>query len=108
MAQQDLIVTAAHDVAGQSDTVGELQSGGRLTAVFFFKQKTAYEIVSGDWSSDVCSSDHVGDRNRGGELHLLVDRARPRVEGTARSEERRVGEECLTQCRFRWSPDHLK
>src|SRR5213082_2082048 len=26
-------------------------------AFFFFKQKTAYEIVSGDWSSDVCSSD---------------------------------------------------
>eukprot|EP01051_Picozoa_sp_SAG22_P025138 SAG22_NODE_7302_length_753_cov_1.605505_1_plen_147_part_10 len=25
--------------------------------VFFFKQKTAYEIMSGDWSSDVCSSD---------------------------------------------------
>ena len=27
---------------------------------FFFKQKTAYEIVSRDWSSDVCSSDLVG------------------------------------------------
>ena len=27
--------------------------------VFFFKQKTAYEIVSRDWSSDVCSSDLV-------------------------------------------------
>ena len=26
-------------------------------AVFFFKQKTAYELMSGDWSSDVCSSD---------------------------------------------------
>ena len=26
---------------------------------FFFKQKTAYEIVSRDWSSDVCSSDLV-------------------------------------------------
>jgi len=25
--------------------------------VFFFKQKTAYEITYGDWSSDVCSSD---------------------------------------------------
>ena len=24
---------------------------------FFFKQKTAYEIVDCDWSSDVCSSD---------------------------------------------------
>src|SRR5213082_11788 len=28
-----------------------------LIFFFFFKQKTAYEIVSGDWSSDVCSSD---------------------------------------------------
>ena len=27
--------------------------------VFFCKQKTAYEIVSRDWSSDVCSSDLV-------------------------------------------------
>src|ERR687887_1471602 len=25
--------------------------------LFFFKQKTAYDIVSRDWSSDVCSSD---------------------------------------------------
>ena len=25
--------------------------------VFFFKQKTAYEILTCDWSSDVCSSD---------------------------------------------------
>ena len=25
--------------------------------VFFFKQKTSYEIGTGDWSSDVCSSD---------------------------------------------------
>ena len=24
-----------------------------------FKQKTAYEIMSGDWSSDVCSSDLI-------------------------------------------------
>ena len=27
----------------------------------FFKQKTAYEIIAGDWSSDVCSSDLVSD-----------------------------------------------
>ena len=26
---------------------------------FFFKQKTAYEIVDCDWSSDVCSSDLI-------------------------------------------------
>ena len=27
------------------------------SGVFFFKQKPAYEIRPGDWSSDVCSSD---------------------------------------------------
>src|ERR1044071_8905949 len=32
------------------------QSGGG----FFFKQKTAYEISTRDWSSDVCSSDLRG------------------------------------------------
>ena len=31
-----------------------------FVVVFFFKQKTAYEIVSRDWSSDVCSSDLAG------------------------------------------------
>ena len=30
---------------------------------FFFKQKTAYEIVSRDWSSDVCSSDLLNFQN---------------------------------------------
>src|SRR3546814_10669352 len=28
--------------------------------VFFFKQKTAYEMRISDWSSDVCSSDLIG------------------------------------------------
>src|SRR3546814_3728026 len=28
-----------------------------LSSVFFFKQKTAYEMRISDWSSDVCSSD---------------------------------------------------
>ena len=33
------------------------EEGGVGGGFFFFKQKTAYEIVSRDWSSDVCSSD---------------------------------------------------
>src|ERR1044072_747183 len=28
-----------------------------MVTLFFFKQKTAYEIYQCDWSSDVCSSD---------------------------------------------------
>src|SRR3546814_1255379 len=31
---------------------------------FFFKQKTAYEMRISDWSSDVCSSDLVRERDR--------------------------------------------
>src|SRR3546814_18557355 len=31
-----------------------------LLFVFFFKQKTAYEMRISDWSSDVCSSDLLG------------------------------------------------
>src|SRR3546814_10733309 len=38
-----------------------------LVYVFFFKQKTAYEMRISDWSSDVCSSDLLGEQ-----LHLNV------------------------------------
>src|SRR3546814_10495533 len=31
-------------------------------AIFFFKQKTAYEMRISDWSSDVCSSDLLRDQ----------------------------------------------
>ena len=31
--------------------------GGGGVGFFFFKQKTSYEIGTGDWSSDLCSSD---------------------------------------------------
>src|SRR3546814_7280533 len=32
----------------------------RFCCLFFFKQKTAYEMRISDWSSDVCSSDLHG------------------------------------------------
>src|SRR3546814_15982346 len=38
--------------------------------MFFFKQKTAYEMRISDWSSDVCSSDLV-DHHLGGGLGPL-------------------------------------
>ena len=41
--------------------MGKVSVGGDF-GVFFFKQKTAYEIGTGDWSSDVCSSDLVRER----------------------------------------------
>src|SRR3546814_5021221 len=40
---------------------------------FFFKQKTAYEMRISDWSSDVCSSDLLLDRQAHAQVpcHLL-------------------------------------
>src|SRR3546814_2564903 len=48
-----------------------------LYSVFFFKQKTAYEMRISDWSSDVCSSDLVGART---DQDVVADRARIRVD----------------------------
>ena len=42
--------------------------------IFFFKQKTAYEIKECDWSSDVCSSDL--DLTRGTLTNLNVNTGR--------------------------------
>src|SRR3546814_7021605 len=81
---------------------------------FFFKQKTAYEMRISDWSSDVCSSDllPIGERRGGGR----DERERAKGDGAPeeigfhacpeRSEERRVGKECVSTCRSRWSPYH--
>src|SRR3546814_9745365 len=44
--------------------------------VFFFKQKTAYEMRISDWSSDVCSSDLAGF-----DLDLLGDLDELQAEG---------------------------
>src|SRR3546814_5567480 len=104
-----------------------------LYGIFFFKQKTAYEMRISDWSSDVCSSDldlalrlfqragrqaqvdraaivalHVVEApaHHGGEF---VDESRfERRQAILRhrSEERRVGKECVSTCRSRWSPLH--
>src|SRR3546814_6534215 len=38
--------------------------------VFFFKQKTAYEMRISDWSSDVCSSD-LARKGRGRNYHSV-------------------------------------
>src|SRR3546814_9976233 len=94
----------------------------------FFKQKTAYEMRISDWSSDVCSSDLVlfrvdmpQTRLRSNKLIFIIiltatARAGQHVKNRrpgcspgcpqTRSEERRVGKECDSTCRSRWSPYH--
>src|SRR3546814_4891890 len=90
---------------------------------FFFKQKTAYEMRISDWSSDVCSSDLsptpklVMDEQTEQAKEAVKEVAKEEgtkalekvVKGTEaekRSEERRVGKECVSTCRSRWSPYH--
>src|SRR3546814_10375149 len=86
---------------------------------FFFKQKTAYEMRISDWNSDVCSSDlllaDVGAKMTSASS-VMVNSSRLRIDTSTilvhrfmrqrRSEERRVGKECVSTCRSRWSPYH--
>src|SRR3546814_4035832 len=95
--------------------------------LFFFNQKTAYEMRISDWSSDVCSSDLYGLRHRhiGPGIERILQSPLTEVSRNAgrsrrpvlhfmkmiqhcfslrrRSEERRVGKECVSTCRYRWS-----
>src|SRR3546814_5807888 len=99
---------------------------------FFFKQKTAYEVRISDWSSDVCSPDlilarrctQIPERRRQTVAAMLARRAAQRPQGILqplrqrditlaaqdhmgmRSEERRVGKECVRTCRSRWWTYH--
>src|SRR3546814_10082762 len=95
---------------------------------FFFKQKTAYEMRISDWSSDVCSSDLFvenlneyepkciefeenvkrNDLTWQEQTKAVADfhKLKGSNEESWRSEERRVGKECVSTCRSRWSPEH--
>src|SRR3546814_15976358 len=89
---------------------------------FFFKQKTAYEMRISDCSSDVCSSDLIGGpaagvgagmllaaslvvavESRTGRSDALLLATVVATQAALRSEERRVGKECVSTCRSRWS-----
>src|SRR3546814_17731602 len=63
-----------------------------MVLFFFFKQKTAYEMRISDWSSDVCSSDRLRRRFRGGERSGAPvqegDRRQPRPCGERRHRTR--------------------
>src|SRR3546814_9835644 len=93
--------------------------------VFFFKKKTAYEMRISDWSSDVFSSDLQVMVSGTGRRGALPDRLTAGKTGTSqdyrdawfigytgseiagvRSEELRVGKECVSTCRSRWSQVH--
>src|SRR3546814_7903315 len=113
-----------------------------IDIVFFFKQKTAYDMRISDWSSDVCSSDlclcrhgpgdlavwrwprgradrrYPADQPRPGRLSLPDARMDPTLPASLppepveprastallvlgmhrRSDERRVGKECVSTC----------
>src|SRR3546814_16273463 len=81
-----------------------------------------------DWSSDVCSSDlpsaesassftsgtsRISSNVQGRPFLSPAGEAGERATAARnaaanRSEERRVGKECVSTCRYRWSPYHLK
>src|SRR5450755_3130000 len=76
-------------------------------SICFFSSRRRHTRWTGDWSSDVCSSDlnALELRRRTRMRDEIPTRCAFPVEGRReRSEERRVGKEC----RSRWSPYHAK
>src|SRR3546814_20860233 len=63
--------------------------------------------VIGNQHRAVTGLDHV---HRSAEGFLAIEKSlderRDRTHLAIRSEERRVGKECVSTCRSRWSPDH--
>src|SRR3546814_4871165 len=83
---------------------------------FFFKQKTAYEMRISDWSSACalpisCPAELLrrlqSPQAEGASFRLQRKQLLPwQSRDVVRSEERRVGKECVSTCRSRWSPYH--
>src|SRR3546814_17033378 len=97
---------------------------------------TAYDVRISDWSSDVCSSDLASRMLRTdhpqsmrnyvrmfgllpywetfGDMEHSVRTGLPASDGVTsgfwayRSEARRVGKECVSTSRYRWSANHYK
>src|SRR3546814_8628453 len=97
-----------------------LVSACACPSFFFYKQTTAYELRISDWSSDVCSSDLVYKTPKdspptttpadwpGKFVARRFTKGDDNLLHPTRSEERRVGKECVSTCRSRWSPYHYK
>src|SRR3546814_15324577 len=72
-----------------------------MVLIFFFKEKTAYEMRISDWSSDVCSSDLVRWRDRAGAV-------RDSAAATAIPLFRHLAAECRTWSRSGVGLRHLQ
>src|SRR6266853_1866025 len=76
---------------------------GAIFFFFFFSSRRRHTRFDCDWSSDVCSSDLILQRlSPRTQSRPCFKRTRPEKRFTMRSEERRVGKECIS----RWSPYH--
>src|SRR3546814_7644109 len=77
--------------------------------VFFFKQKTAYDMRISDWSSDVCSSDLPQGSCKTSCVALrrstIISTVRSKL-APVRSEELRVGKECASRFNSGGSPNN--
>src|SRR3546814_6072330 len=105
-----------------------------MLTMYFFKQKAAYEVRISDWISDVGSSELLEQIKQQGaqilaqangqiqerlkqvdaQTTIHVENRKQQAQDAQsqrelqmqRSEERRVGKECVSTCRSRWWPYH--
>src|SRR3546814_3313203 len=106
VCSSDLLVTPTGEdaarLAGRIDVgsfgyvKGQASGGGVSGPLDYFVTASAQSIDG--------YRDHSGGNAVRGNLNIGY-RIAPNIQ-TRRSEERRVGKECVSTCRYRWSPDH--
>ena len=71
---------AFHVKKGESGYTADMDSPDQSAFVIFFKQKTAYDLTTRDWSADVCSSDLLDlVKNNAAECEKSLKRASDRM-----------------------------
>ena len=102
------VLTGGGDCPGLNAVIrGVVRRGVRAHGMDFVGFQDGWRGLLDDTSQPLGIAETTGILPRGGTI-LGSSGANPyRFEGgPERSEERRVGKECLTQCRSRWSPYH--
>src|SRR3546814_18901214 len=106
----DPSAAAAEVAESEGDPMNDLLEG--VLASLAFGAAGLVLLALGYWLVDLMTPGHLGrlifvERNRDASLVLASSLlAIGGLAASARSEERRVGKECVSTCRSRWAPYH--
>src|SRR3546814_19644916 len=83
------------------EVIGVGSEGEAITADMYRRGSNSLNLMIQTWNAD----DNLWRRQQE-TVVMIADQAAYVLDDPKRSEERRVGQECVSTCRYRWSPYH--